>query len=137
MKRDHDAEMAAFERQYKAGDKRVILHALAQCICSFPSKPVPPWARHVLAAAMYEITMAKVKSWDQVFDKPHKGRKIDQLRQQRQLRSLVTKRVLDLRRQKPKPKDINQTVADEFGIGVPTVKRYFEAERKRFSKSPR
>jgi hypothetical protein len=138
----HDARMADFERQFIKGTKRAVLHAIDECISSRPQKPVPDWASREFGKALYDIAMANEKSLDDVFGRPHKGRKISQVRKQRALRYKVTKRVLELRRQRPRPKpcDIFQVVADENKISRPVCKRVFDAEmkqhreRNRFSK---
>jgi hypothetical protein len=91
---------------------------------------------------MYAVTMAKAASWDDVFGKPHKGprkgRQVEALRRERALSYWVAKRVLELRRQRPKPKNIFQKVADESKpkISRATCKRYFERERKTLKKGP-
>lgn len=134
--RDHDAEMAAFELQFDGGQKHAFLHVLDVCLSSRPQKPVPQWAVEALAKALHDIAMAKAVSWDEVLGKPHKKRKIAQLRNELGLRYQVTKRVIELRRQKPKPQDIFQKVADHFKIGRATCKRYFDSEMKWLSKHP-
>lgn len=134
--RDHDIEMAALKLQFDDGQKAAPLCALDVCLSSRPQKPVPQWAIEALGKALYDVTMAKAASWDDVFGKPHKKRKRAQLQTEYRLRSHVAKRVMELRRQKPKPKDIFQKVADHFKIGRPTCKRYFEREMKRLSKQP-
>ena len=128
----HAARMAEFKRQFDAGDKRALPHALCECTCSYPAKRVPKWLRQEFAKAMYAVTMAKAASWDDVLGKPHKGRQVEALRNERALSYWVVKRVLELRRQKPRPKDIFQKVADEAKprISRATCKRYFERERK-------
>jgi hypothetical protein len=129
-RRDHTAEMAALERRFKTGDKLALVDALFVCICSHPRKEVPQWAERALARARHDVFMARAISWDDVFGKPHAKRKIPQLRQERALRWKVFCRVMQLRHQKPKPKNIFQEVAVEMKLERPTVKRYFERERK-------
>jgi hypothetical protein len=72
--------------------------------------------------------MAEAASWDDVLGKPHKKRKLEQLQKECRLRYQVAKRVIELRRQKPKPRDIFQIVADENGISRAVCKRYFDRE---------
>jgi hypothetical protein len=135
--RDHAAEMAYLERQFKGGRKRAVLDVLLICVCSVPQKPVPVWANRALAKAIHDVAMAKAASWDQVFGKPHPRRKIPQLRKQRAIQWKVFERVMELRRKKPKPRDIFQIVADEFKIGRDAAKRHFEhVQSKWFSKPP-
>jgi hypothetical protein len=139
----HAARMAEFASQFYAGDKRALPHALCECVCSYPEKPAPEWARQELAKAMYAVTMARAASWDDVLGKPHsswvdvsgkthKGHQVEALRLERALSYWVVKRVLELRRQKPKPKDIFQKVADTAKprISRAACKRYFERGRK-------
>jgi hypothetical protein len=128
-RRDHAAEMAALEREFSAGRKRAVLDALLVCNCSLPQKPVPQWAARAYAKIMHDVLTARATSWDDGFGKPHPKRKIEQIRQERALRSKVFRRVMQLRRQKPKPEDIFAKVATEMKIGRPTVKRYFYRER--------
>ena len=143
-RRNHAAEMAALERQFRSGKERAVLDALLVCACSCPSKPVPRWASRAFAKAIHDVAMAKAASWDDVFGAPHPGRKIPQLRKQRAIQWKVFERVSALRRRKPKPRDILQVVADEFKIGRHDAKRYFEHVRSirlsmrpiRFSKHP-
>ena len=115
--RDHDAEMAAFKLLFDGGKKHAFLHVLDVCLSSRPQKPVPQWAVEALANAVYDIATAKASSWDDVFGKPHKKRKMVQLRKERDgLGYRVAKRVIELRREKPKPRNIFKIVADENGI---------------------
>jgi hypothetical protein len=146
----HAARMAEFKSLFDAGDKRALPHALCECVCSYPQKPVPEWVRQEFAKAMYAITMARAASWDDVFGKPHsawtdvsgkthKGHQVEALRQERALSYWVVKRVHELRRQKPKPKEIFQKVANEAKprISREACKRYFERERKAAQKRAR
>ena len=129
----HAASMAEFKSLFDAGDKRALPHALCECVCSYPEKPVPEWARQELAKAMYAVTMAQAASWDDVFGKPHEGHKVPALRTQRALQYKIKKRVLELRRQRPKPEDILRVVAGENGISRATCKRIFESSGKRLT----
>lgn len=131
MARDHAAEMAAMHRQFKSGKKRKVLDALYLCVCSLPEKPVPDWAKLEFSKAMHDVAMAKAVSWDDVFGEPHRSRKIQQIRKQRALEWKVFDRVRELRSQRPKPKKINDTVAEEFKIDPRQVKRWFEDVQKR------
>lgn len=134
--RDHDAEMAAFKVQFDGGKKAAFLYALDVCLSARPQKPVPEWAVTALAKALYVIAMAKAASWDDVLGKPHEYGKLAQLQKECRLRYKVAKRVLELRRQKPKPRDIFQIVAKENTISRGVCKRYFDHEMKWFSKRP-
>jgi len=134
MTRDHAADMASLERKFKGGQKRALIDALLTCIYSLPEKPIPEWARLEFALAVYAVTAARAKSWDDVFGKPHRGRKIAQVRKQHDFRYEVTARVWKLRWQRPRPKDIFGTVGEEFGISSATCKRYFDSEMKTHSR---
>ena len=128
--------MAALERQFRSGKKRAVLDAVFVCVCAYPQKPLPTWANRAFAKAIFDVTMAKAASWDDVFGVPHPRRKILQIQKQRAIQWNVFKRVEMLRAKKPKPARIYQIVADEFKIGPATAKRYFEHVRKWFSKPP-
>jgi hypothetical protein len=130
-RRNHAAEMVDLGRQFRSGKKHAVLYALLVCACSYPQqKPVPRWAQRAFGKAMHDVFMVRATSWDDVFGKPHSKRKIAQIRQKRALQWKIVCRVIELRRQKPKPKpaDIFRKVADEERIGRPTVKRYFDSE---------
>jgi hypothetical protein len=133
-RRDPAAEMTDLERQFRSGKKHAVLYALLVCACSYPQKPVPQWAQRAFGKAMHDVFMVRATSWDDVFGKPHPKRKIAQIRQKRALQWKIFCRVIELRRRKPKPKDIFRKVADEERIGRPTVKRYFDSEAKWFRK---
>lgn len=124
MKRDHAAELAELERLFRGGRRRAALDAIYICICSRPQKPVPQWASQALAMGLHEIAMAKAGSWDDVFGKPHHGRKLSLIRKSRPLHWPVFARVEQLKRQKPKPRHIYSVVAGEFKIEVSSVKTY-------------
>jgi len=66
----HDSHMADLHRQHGDGDKSAAIRAVFACVCSFPAKPVPRWARDAFARACYDVHQANVGSWDDVFGKP-------------------------------------------------------------------
>lgn len=129
--RDHAAEMLKLERLFRGGKQRAALDAIYVCVCSVPQKPVPNWARQALARAMFDITMAKASSWDDVFGRPlRRGAKVVSIQKQRALQWKILARVEALRKQKPKPRNILQIVADEFKVSYGTCKRYSERARR-------
>lgn len=129
--RDHASEMAKLERLFRAGKERAALDAIYVCVCSRPQKPVPDWAQSALARAMYDITMVNVSSWDDVFGRPlRRGAKVVSIQKQRALQWRLLARVEELRRRKPKPRNILQIVADEFKVSYATAKRYSERARR-------
>ena len=125
-----------FKVQFDGGKKAAFLYALDVCLSARPQKPIPQWAVTALGQALYVIAMAKAASWDDVLGKPHKKRKLAQLQKEYRLRYQVAKRVIELRRQRPKPRNIFQKVADENRISRQTCKRYFDREMNWLSKHP-
>jgi hypothetical protein len=123
--RNAAVSLAACKKQYEAGDKAALLGAINRCATA--GLPIPDWAakafRENYRATAWEF---KHRSWDDVFDKPNKGKNLHAARQARNLREKVYLRVLRLRKKRPKPRDIFQIVADEHCITRRMARRYFE-----------
>ena len=101
MTRNHANEMADLEQQFNNGCKRAVLDVLLVCVCAFPEKPVPDWAKRAFAKGMHDVTTARANCWDDVFGIPHPRRKIEQIRKEAAIRSKLFSRVCQLRRQRP------------------------------------
>src|SRR5262245_5843482 len=94
-KRDHAAEMAELEKQFKAGRKRAVLDAILVSIYAIPEKPVPLWAKRAFAMALYDVAKAKAASWDDVFGPAFKkGTHVSEIQKQRAIREKVYARVM-------------------------------------------
>lgn len=101
--------------------------------------PVPEWVAQLLISAIHRVECFEVTSWDDVFGKPHKGRKIKSLRAAQEREWLLYGMVLHLRESKPKPKNIFFEVGQKMGLTEDTVKRQFNSinrkvRRKKSSK---
>lgn len=135
MRRNHAAEMAALEQEFRRGRKRALIDAIYVCLCAHPEKPVPTWAKRELLNALRDIAMAKATSWDDVFGAPHHGRKIKRERKRREIQEPLRKRVLALRRRRPKPRAIFSIVAGEFKISQRAAKRWFERAQSNWTRN--
>jgi len=124
------------EKRIAAGDKTAILEAVGWC-AQF-GIPIPIQTARAFLAAVRKVRNFEHDSWDAVFGKPHPaGLKLQAHKKEHDLRYKVYWRVLILRSEKPKPKDIYGTAGKECGISGATAKRYFEAENRLVKKSQR
>lgn len=128
-RRNAAVSLAAYKKQYEEGEKAALLSAINRCAES--GVPIPVWAaeafRKNYRATVWEF---KHRSWDDVFGKPNQGKNLRSARKARNLRLAVHDRVQQLRKTRPKPRDIFQIVAKELRISKRTAKRYFENFRK-------
>jgi len=118
------------EKRFLAGERIALMEAIYWCIEPRPlddALPIPDWAAAAFKEAVWPVMSTyTIDSWDSVFGRPHPSRKLDQLRKRQLLEFEIFARVWRLRRQRPKPKDIFQIVADEFGISRPLCKKWFD-----------
>ena len=97
-RRNHAERMADFEKQFRAGTKLAVLHALCEYVCSHPEKPVPDWVKDEFAKALYEVTSARVASFDDVFGKTlPKGKHLRARRSRLELREKVWRECMERR----------------------------------------
>ena len=116
--------LEVYEGGFNAGDQASLMRAIRQCLAA---REIPPnWAADALCEAIRRVERFEVASWDEVFGKPHKGRKVSNIRKERALRWEVLKRVHELRRLRPKLPDIFGMVAKDLNISRATCKRYFD-----------
>jgi hypothetical protein len=135
--RDDDVALMceAYESSFNAGDQQSLMLAIRKCLAA--RETPPDWAADALCEAIRRVERFEAVSWDEVLGKPHKGRKIDCIRSELAVRWTVFARVHQLRKQRPKPRDIFSIVANELNISRATCKRYFEnlyGYRKRLRK---
>jgi hypothetical protein len=130
---DESCMLEIYECDYAEGDKSAALVALAHCFKH--DLPIPEWVKDAVSDSVRRFRKFDFESWDEVFGKPHRGRKVSHLRRERALKWEVFGRVQAKRRERPKPPDIFQIVADELKISRATCRRYFDGLH-RFTKRP-
>lgn len=116
-------KLCGLYRAYQDGDKKAILEALA--ICCFYSLPIPRWLERACLAAYRKVQNYKVKSWEDVFGRPHpKGTHILTKRQEIEYSRKVYERIQQIKKNKPStPIDgaLFERIGKEFGIGGKTL----------------
>jgi hypothetical protein len=65
---DFEAESAAFEQQYEAGDRAALLHVIVAAWAH--RQAVPEWAGAELARLSMRADDGNIASWDDVFGRP-------------------------------------------------------------------
>jgi hypothetical protein len=126
--------LTVWEDRYARGDHMALMKALRCCLAN--RLAVPSWAVAAFCNGVRSVERLDAGSWDDVFGKPHKGRKLGRLRAKRDLQLEVFRRVQQMRKERPKPINIFQRVADKLNISRATCKRYFD-EINRLSKPKR
>jgi hypothetical protein len=126
-RRNAAVSLAACKKRYEKGEKAALLRAIDRCAAA--GVPIPDWAAKAFEekyrAVVYRF---ETSSWDDVFGKPRdSAAKLSARRQRRELQLPVYDRVSVLKGETGKSNDeVFRRVAAEFGIGEPTVKRYYE-----------
>ncbi len=123
-----NVQLTEYKHEFDKGDRSAILDAIWACaICDCP---MPEWLAHAFEKCYGSVIFKfEYGSWDDVFGKPNKGRKLTALRRNRKLQFPVVLRVRELRAQKPKPKNIYAHVGREFGISAAEVKKLYSQWR--------
>src|SRR4051812_17211287 len=101
--------MSKFETRFASGDKSAILDAVYHA-ARFGAA-LPEWAASAFQNAYKAVRVNfDLRSWDDAFGKPGRGRKLAANKQRAQLAWAVYWRVRETRELKPKPQDIFDTV---------------------------
>jgi hypothetical protein len=107
---------------YKGGNKKAITEALY--VCSMNSLPLPRWCEMAFLSAYRQVRQYRAKSWDDVFDPPHKkGTHLDSKKEEREKSLSVYHRIKEVKQGNPDiPIDgyLFEMVGMEFGIGGKT-----------------
>jgi hypothetical protein len=101
-------------------------------LCLDAGEPLPEWVLEGLGEAIEHVKTFEVKSWDEVFGKPHHGRKVSHLRREAELKSLVLDRFRKLKEERAKG-DKLAILAQEFNISY-SLARSWCYPSKRLSK---
>ena len=124
-RRDAEVLLAVCEGRFVKGDQAALLDAVNWC--AVHGVPLLCWAATAFEAAYRSVKYdLQHYSWDDVFGRPHAGRKLSALQKHNKLCWIVYQRVQMLRARKPKPPEIFQKVAADFDISVATCKRYYD-----------
>jgi hypothetical protein len=81
------------------------------------------WVLDGLSEAIDRVKEFEVSSWDEIFGKPHWGRKISHLRAEHERRDLVVNRFRELKRQRVKGNKLT-ILAKEFNISEGLAKKW-------------
>src|SRR5262245_8948207 len=118
------------KERFGGGDKSALLSAIHHC--SLLKRSLPEWARLGFSNAYESATGYEIKSWDEVFGRPHpKGAHLGTERRNFKLRPIIIERVQALRTEKPVDKALFEMIGKELGISGTTVNEIYYDERCR------
>jgi len=113
-------ELQGLYELYRTGKKSAIIEAIH--ICSLNSLPIPRWCELSFLVAYRKVRQYKAKSWDDVFERPHKkGVNLSSKKQEREKSYLVFKRIEQLKKNESIGPDLFERVGKELGIGGKTL----------------
>lgn len=129
--RDHAADMEKLHERHKAGNKRAVLDALFVCLCSYPAKEVPGWARDAFRHAYGEVYAARARHWDDVFGDPWPKGHLKDKRLRIEYRYQVWRHCRQLHAEgMPIGEPLFKKVGKKVGIGTrQTREMFYEQER--------
>jgi hypothetical protein len=124
---DHLAGLAA---AFENGEKAALLEMMFHCATS--NQPLPEWARNAFMQGYCVVREGYAPSWDDLFGKPHPGKKHLRTIQLDGQKWSVHSRVLDIRERENAPIDgaLFERVGRELGIGGKTLvsKLYYSVD---------
>jgi hypothetical protein len=108
-----------FRQCFAAGHKPALMRAINDC--AEHGVPLPEWASEAYQKAFNTVQGARVKSWDDVFGRPHpKGAHLAAIRKRQRLWYMVRGAVLEIRREHPETvidEALFERVGKQFNIG--------------------
>ena len=117
---DDDVYIASYldvaKRKIESGNKAVLLKAMHECLIM--RKPLPEWLRLAFLQAYQSAYPFEIKSWDEVFGKPHpKGAHLKTRKQHLELDGPISSRVYELAAKGESiDKELFDKIGKEFGI---------------------
>jgi hypothetical protein len=124
-------ELETLERQYAAGDRFALLHAIR--VCANHDLVIPLRAALAYIRCFDAVLTCRTDAWDDAFGRPYPpGMHIAKARQRRQLRFQIYNRVQAILRSERTPIDeaLFERVGDEFDIGKTLCnKLYYQAKK--------
>lgn len=125
--------LKSYYQEYLKGTKSAILEALN--ICASQSWPIPIWCAIAFSEALNEVEEYEVKSWDDVFGRPHpSGMHLGAKKQEWGYSLKVFSRIEQIKKKEPAtPIDgaLFERVGREFGIGGKTLTEEYYYKWKR------
>jgi len=115
--------LAHTKRELAQGNRRPLLNALGFCLDY--DIPIPEWLAEAFSDALSAVDSFEARSWDDVFGKPHHGRKIAAKGRQKKLRMLVWHRVQTLSATRPIDQGLFEQVGKGLGISGAVAKRLY------------
>lgn len=125
------AELQSCERDFIAGDKLALAHAVAICACA--DLVLPEWVARAFLQGFNELREFKVKSWDDVLGQPRpKGTHARALRKRRERSFLAWAHVRHLAASgTPIDNEMFEAVGKRLHVGRELAKRFYVYEEKR------
>jgi hypothetical protein len=119
------------KERFEGGDRSALLCAIRHCLLL--KRRLPDWLRLGFLSAYDSATAYEIKSWDEVFGRPHpKGTHVDKEKRHFELGHVIVQRVEELQSEMPVDKDLFEKIGKELGIGGGTTisKIYYEERRR-------
>ena len=123
------------KQKFDDGNKAAVLMAIRYCC--WMRRPLPEWLRLAFLQAYNSATAFDIKSWDEVFGRPHpKGTHLAKEKKYLAVRSLIWERV---RASKAMGKSINKELFEGIGkdlgvAGSVTSEIYYDKDNKKIYK---
>ena len=107
-----------WHKQFKKGDKQVVLPSLSECIRA--KLPIPRWVELAFLSSCDDARYYRLKSWDEAFGKPYpKNARVESRRDWLKIREALFVRVRKILTEKPDTRidsALFERVAQEFNI---------------------
>jgi hypothetical protein len=131
LPQDFEKIMAQYQEAYENGNKGVILYAILDCVER--DQLLPVWLKKAFFDAFWSVQDWEVRSWDDVFGKPHpKGTNLEATRNRILYPSKVYQRIEELREAgQAVGVALFEKVGRELGIGGKTLTEQFYYQEKR------
>ena len=125
------AELSICERDFKAGDKLALAHAIAICACA--DIEMPDWVARAFLQGFNELREFKARSWDDVFGPPRpKGTHASALRKRRERSFLAWAYVRHLAASgEPIDNELFDRVGKRLRVGRELAKGFYVREETR------
>jgi hypothetical protein len=123
------------KRKFDGGRKAALLMAIRSCC--WMRRPLPEWARLAFLQAYDSATGFDIKSWDEVFGRPHpKGTHLAKEKKYLAVRSLIWERVRASKAMgKPINKELFEGIGKDLGVaGSVASEIYYDKDNQKIHK---